>query len=252
MADNNRSYRAVFSSDWSECLSPNGPFDPISFLCPELAGEPADIFRRYTGNEIPLAAAWESIRALVPAPITMEGMDAYLEAEFKTYSGVRELIEWCDAHDVFVMINTTGSKGYFQRALAKNLLPHVPAVSANPLISFGQCGDDGRFACEVHEIDDKPRCTSSVLQSLGIPASKLVIMGDSGGDGPHFEWGASVGAVLVASMPKASLLKFCSDKGVSINRLFGVVYGPGEVRRLDEELSVDFMALREIIESVST
>jgi hypothetical protein len=36
-------YKAVVSSDWSECLSPNGPFDPISFNYPELSGQLSNI-----------------------------------------------------------------------------------------------------------------------------------------------------------------------------------------------------------------
>lgn len=34
--DMKRKYKVMISSDWSECLAPSGPFDPIAFVCPEL------------------------------------------------------------------------------------------------------------------------------------------------------------------------------------------------------------------------
>jgi len=53
-------YRALVSSDWSECLSPNGPFDPLSFNYPEYKEELEEIFNRYTGNIISLNDALTS------------------------------------------------------------------------------------------------------------------------------------------------------------------------------------------------
>jgi hypothetical protein len=31
-----KTYKGMLSSDWSQCLSPNGPFDPLIFLYPEM------------------------------------------------------------------------------------------------------------------------------------------------------------------------------------------------------------------------
>ena len=35
MSENLPQFQAMVSTDWSECLSPNGPFDPITFNYPE-------------------------------------------------------------------------------------------------------------------------------------------------------------------------------------------------------------------------
>jgi hypothetical protein len=89
------------------------------------------------------------------------------------------------------MINTTAMQGYFQRAMAKGLLPKGIVLAANPFISYpGQ----GVGMCEVREIEDKAKNTAATLQKCSVPPKKLIVMGDSGGDGPHFAWGASVGA----------------------------------------------------------
>ena len=39
-----RPFTAIFSSDWSECLSPSGPFDFIGFAYPQLGSELQEIF----------------------------------------------------------------------------------------------------------------------------------------------------------------------------------------------------------------
>jgi len=54
MGNREPKFNAVISSDWSECLSPSGPFDFIAFNFPQLALELDEIFRSYTGNRIPL------------------------------------------------------------------------------------------------------------------------------------------------------------------------------------------------------
>ncbi|MBI5569921.1 MAG: hypothetical protein HY914_08260 [Desulfomonile tiedjei] len=242
-----RRYRAVVSSDWSECLSPNGPFDPISFTYPELAQELARIFTDYTGNRISLTHATAKIAGLMPQPFTSEQMDAYLDAGFATYTGVPDLIEWCLGKDILFMINTTGTQGYFQRVFAKRLLPPVPVVAANPLIRFEERGDPARFVHETLEIEDKPRSTEAVLQTWHVPRDKVVIMGDSGGDGPHFQWGAAIGAYLVGNMAKPSLKQYCDARGIIIHTCFGVSYAPGESRDASREQNVNFMELIDFI-----
>ena len=91
--DKNLKYKAIVSSDWSECLSPNGPFDFISFAYPELETDLKNVFKQYTGNIISLGAATQKIQKLLQDPINEEHMDAYLDASFVTYRGVADLIE---------------------------------------------------------------------------------------------------------------------------------------------------------------
>lgn len=243
-----RTYHAIVSSDWSECLSPNGPFDPIAFTYPELEPELISIFRSYTGNAITLTDAVKRITELLPAPFTVEQMDRYLEASFQTYTAVPEFIEWCLSRDILFMLNTTGTQGYFQRALAKGLLPRVPVVAANPMIRFPGTCDEERFAHEVREISDKGKNTEAVMHAHGLTPDRVVVMGDSGGDGPHFMWGAAAGAFLIGSMTKDSLSTFCRRAGARIHLRFGISYGPGEKRDVAREMQVNFMELTKVIE----
>lgn len=244
---NDSTYQAIVSSDWSECLSPNGPFDPISFAYPELKQELSTIFRQYTGNVITLTDAVSKIKGLMPSALSQDQMDAYLDAHFKTYKGVPDLIEWCLGKGILFMLNTTGTQAYFQRAMAKGLIPSVPVVAANPMIRYTGAAEDPRYRCEVHEIEDKAKCTAEIIRSMGAAPRKLIVMGDSGGDGPHFQWAAKFGGLLIANMAKASLIEYCRARGVVINRHFGLSYGPGEVRNLEKEMTFDYMALADII-----
>jgi 2-hydroxy-3-keto-5-methylthiopentenyl-1-phosphate phosphatase len=242
-----KKHKGIISSDWNECLAPCGPFDPIAFSFQELETELSGIFRLYTGNQISLSEATRRIGRLLPKPLTERQMDAYLEGFFVTYRGVRDLMEWCTRNHILFMINTTGMQGYFQRAMAKGLLPQEIVVAANPMIPYeGQASE----MYEVREIEDKAKNTASVLQEYSISAQSLIIMGDSGGDGPHFAWGASVGAHLVGSMAKPSLVKFCRNKRIAINTRFGVTYAEGEGKNLEREMEVDFMGLVPVIEKV--
>jgi hypothetical protein len=241
-------YKGIFSSDWSECLSPNGPFDPISFNYPELKSELEGIFRQYTGNVIALREAVNRIRSMLPNLLTIEQMDAYLEAEFATYRGVPELMGRLAQNNVLFMLNTTGTQGYFQRAIAKGLIPPVPIVAANPFINFPSVEDGDRYSLTIGEIDDKPVNTEAAIKKHGLSAQKTVIMGDSGGDGPHFRWASGAGAFTVASMAKQSLANFCDKNNVKINEFFGVKYAPGQSRDLEKEMKFNFLDLSEIIE----
>jgi hypothetical protein len=93
--DMKRKYKVMISSDWSECLAPSGPFDPISFVCPELEADLSQVFRQYTGNQITLSEATRRVGGLLPKPIIEKQMDAYLDAAFMMYRGVTDLIRWC-------------------------------------------------------------------------------------------------------------------------------------------------------------
>ena len=240
-------YKGMISSDWNECLAPCGPFDPIAFAYPELETDLSNIFRSYTSNQISLSEATRRIERLLPEPLAEKQMEAYLDASFVTYRGVVDLIRWCVKHDILFMINTTGMQGYFQRAIANSLLPQGIVVAANPMISYS---GQGMEMFEVREIEDKAKSTAAVLQKYGIPAKKLIIMGDSGGDGPHFVWGASVGAYLVGSMTKPSLEKYCTERGIEINTRFGMTYSEGEKKDLAREMGVDFVGLVKVIEKL--
>jgi hypothetical protein len=243
-------FRAIVSSDWSECLSPNGPFDPISHVHQRLRPELSEIFDAYTGNEITLTEATHRIDVLMPGPLSREQMDDYLDASFQTYKGVPELMQWCLDREILFMINTTGTQGYFQRAIGRALLPELPIVAANPMIRFPVEEAGGRFAHMVLEIEDKPKCTEAVLNSYGLTPDRLAIMGDSGGDGPHFQWGRRSGAYLVSSMAKASLDAYCRSRDIEIDKRFGISYVPGETRDVEREMEIDFMELTDVLSAV--
>lgn len=243
-------FRGVISSDWSECLSPNGPFDPVAFTFPHLRKDLEHVFRNYTGNVITLQEAIRAIQGMIPSGLTLDQMDAYLDASFRAYVGVPDFIQWCLDHDLLFMINTTGSQGYFQRAINKRLIPTVPVIAGNPLIRFPEPTDGNRYALEVHEIDDKPRNTLHVMKEWGIRSEQLIVMGDSGGDGPHFVWAYQQNAYLVASMAKASLINYCTSRNINIQRFFGVMYKPGQERDLNLELQHNFMDLVSIVSEI--
>jgi len=240
-------YVALVSSDWNECLAPCGPFDVIGFHFPELAPTVAAIFRRYTANVIPLAQAIDEVARLLPGPIGMDRMDAYLRSAFATYPGVAELMAMCRERHILFMINTTGLRGYFQRAVALRLLPPLAALSAHPLIAFEEGPDAGPFY-PLREIADKARNTAAAAAQFEIPPEKIVLMGDSGGDGPHFQWGARVGARLIGCMVKASLGDYCRQAGIALHHHFGPVYAAGESRDPGREAGYDFRELFKIIE----
>ncbi|MBI4832621.1 MAG: hypothetical protein HY801_13935 [Candidatus Lindowbacteria bacterium] len=243
-------YRAVVSSDWNQCLAPAGPFDSISFHYQDLTAALTAIFKEYTGNAMSFREAIERIQAIIPSPISEDQMDAYLDSCFKTYSGVPELIKWCLSKDILFMINTTGPHGYFQRVFAKGLLPQIPAISASPFIRYPRKTSDPAFVYDLFDTLDKPKHTETVLRTHGIPASKAILIGDSGGDGPHLKWGSGVGAYLIGSMTKESLREYCADRGIAIDLHFGVLDTGGQVRTQEEEMQVDFMELSSVIEAV--
>ena len=198
-------YKAIVSSDWSECLSPSGPFDCLAFNHPDIEADLTAVFRQYTGNQISLGQAAAKIKILLPDPISPDQMDAYLDAAFTTYTGVPDLIQWCLDHQILFMINSTGMIGYFQRVLANRLLPPVPVLSAHPMIRYPGGTSDPAHVFELHETRDKAENTQALARTLGIEPEKIILVGDSGGDGPHFEWGAGSGAYLIGSMTKPSL-----------------------------------------------
>jgi len=244
-------YKAIVSSDWNECLAPCGPFDFISFNLPEIEPQLNAIFRQYTGNQITLAQAVGQIRKLIPKPVKPEQMDAYLDKAFTTYPGVANLIEWCLSKNILFVINTTGMIGYFQRVFAKGLLPRVPVISAHPLVRFSESSSDPRHIYDVFETGDKAKNTETTIRSFGISSDRVILMGDSGGDGPHFEWGSETGAFLIGSMTKSSLDSYCRRKGIVIDLRFGVDYSKDEKKDRKRKLQINFMELATTIEKIA-
>jgi hypothetical protein len=243
-----RNYRAVLSSDWNECLAPCGPFDFIFFTYPDLRDDLTKIFRRYTTNALSLGEAVRLMQRMMPRPIRMDEMDAYLAASFQTYPGLSDWIEWCLSHDILFMINTTGMQGYFQRILGRGQLPSIPALSAHPMLRYGGLRSDPDVILDLLEIQDKPKNTEAAMRLFGITSGKIIVMGDSGGDGPHFEWGARAGALLIGSMTKPSLEAYCDSRGIAVDVRFG---GEGPILRQSEGavcVSGDFMALTPFVE----
>jgi hypothetical protein len=236
-------YKALISTDWNECLAPCGPFDAIAFAHPRLAEPLETIFRLYTGNTIGLSEAAARIKELLPGPVAVEQMDAYLDDAFATYRGVPDFLNWCAVRGIAVMIATTGMIGYFQRVFFNKHLPLLPFVAAHPLIAYPVSPADPPHMFALRETSDKAVYTQRVARQLGLAPDKIVIIGDSGGDGPHFEWGARQGAHLIGAMTKPSLTAYCQARGISIANRFGIVYGQGETPDREREMTVDFMAL---------
>jgi hypothetical protein len=245
-----QSYAAMISSDWNQCLAPCGPFDALAYHYPELRERLDGIFRQYTSNALTLGQATRTIAKLLPAPLTPKQMDAYLRDRFATYSGVRELIRWCNARRVLFMINTTGLAGYFQRTLALGLLPPFGVLAAHSMVRYDHCATDPDVILALEEIADKPRYTAAVAEQFHIAPSKIILMGDSGGDGPHFKWGARNGATLIGSMAKPSLDRYCADQGIAITHRFGHTYAAGENVDPDKESAYTFADLIEIIAQI--
>lgn len=75
-------------------------------------------------------------------------------------------------------------------------------------------------------------------------------MGDSGGDGPHFEWGAQTGAILVGCMTKSSLDDYCRKSGISINLRFGMDHARENKKDIQNEKKVNFMDLTAIFDDI--
>lgn len=242
-------YRGMVSSDWNECLAPCGPFDCIAYNHPKLTPELAAVFRQYTGSRITLGQAARRIEEMLPGPLSREAMDACLKDAFATYTGVPQLIEWCARENILFMINTTGPVGYFQRVLALGLLPAVPVLSAHAMIRYPREQSDPPRIYTLAETTDKPRHTATAAANAGIPANRVVLLGDSGGDGPHFAWGADTGALRIGSMAKPSLDAYCGANGIAVNSYHGPRYDDGEEHNLEREMRVDFMELALVIEN---
>ena len=243
-------YHAIVSSDWNECLAPCGPFDYIAFTFPELKPALDDIFKRYTGTHITLDGAMKKVIALLPEPVRVEKMDAYLDASFTMYTNAADLMKWCHSQKILFMLNTTGAVGYFQRALFKHLLPFLPVISAYPEPHFPKKTSDPKKVYPLFETTDKARHTETVAYTMGVPLNRVIIIGDSGGDGPHFKWGAENGAFLISCMAKPSLQQYCRGEDIQPDYFFGHTYSKGETIDHTLEMGFNFMDMAVVIEDV--
>ncbi len=242
-----KKYKALVSSDWNQCLAPCGPFDPFIYCYPDLSEDLTAIFKEYTGNIISLGNASERICNILPAPLTIAQMDDYLDSSFRTYKGVPELMSWCEQNNILFMINTTGMIGYFQRIFAKNLLPTIPVISANALLRYPETTIDPPNFYALTEVEDKGQNTGRALHDFSIPEKKTVIIGDSGGDGPHFKWAKEHGAFTIGSMAKLSLIQYCQKNNIRINLLFGPAQSAKTEHIQADEMAIDFMELRSVL-----
>ena len=118
------------------------------------------------------------------------------------------------------------------------------------MIRYPYSETDPHFTYDLLETQDKSKNTDRVMRSFGIHAKRAILIGDSGGDGPHFEWGAIQGAFLIGSMTKPSLKMFCEENGIKINLFFGISYNRDEEKNLEKKRLVDFMELSSIIEDI--
>ena len=60
---------------------------------------------------------------------------------------------------------------------------------------------------------------------------------------------AGIGACLIASMAKPSLLAYCREHDIAIDHFFGHTYSPAEQTSLEKEMGYDFMTLCGILEA---
>ncbi len=215
---NKQKNNILVSTDWNECLSPSRPFDPLIFKYPELRGELKEIFLKYTGNQISYKKALDEIKNIMPGPISEQDMDEYLTKNFSIYPGALEFIHWCMDNGIVFMINTTGWIGYFQRAIKLDLLPKIEFISASPFVTYLDKNQDCNFFY-LYDTPDKARNTEKLVRRFDI--KHIFLIGDSGGDGPHFEWGYKNHCTLIGCMAKPSLKAYCKGRDIDIDYFIG-------------------------------
>lgn len=228
-----KDYLAIVSSDWNGCLAPCGPFDYIVFHFPQLKEAATKIFQSYTANRISLGQAMVKVSQQLPEPITPGHMDTYLDDAFRVYPGVIELMEWCASRRILFMINTTAVRGYFQRIFAKQLLPSVAVISAHPMITFQPQPVGSPQYIALDEIETKALNTEIIMKQNKIPYGRQILMGDSGGDGPHFQWGRGGKGFLIGCHTKPSLHRYCEEHAITLDLDFSI--GEPAKRSKDDE-----------------
>jgi hypothetical protein len=118
------------------------------------------------------------------------------------------------------------------------------------MVRYPKNRSDPPHIYDLFETEDKANNTAAVIRSFGISSDRVILMGDSGGDGPHFEWGSKTGAFLIGSMIKLSLDEYCSKKNIKIDLRFGIDRTKDDKRNVREEMQVNFMDLATTIEDI--
>ncbi len=118
------------------------------------------------------------------------------------------------------------------------------------MVRYPKQDSDPNMIFDLFEIKDKGKNTEAAVRHFNIPFNKIILMGDSGGDGPHFEWGTKADAFLIGSMTKSSLEKYCQKKNININVRFGISDTAGEKKDLKKEMQIDFMDLTSRMEDL--
>ena len=109
------------------------------------------------------------------------------------------------------------------------------------MIRYTAGSHDPEIILPIQEISDKPIHTAVIARRFQIPDEHIVVIGDSGGDGPHFNWGARIGATLIASLAKDSLLSYCRERRIDIHHHWnpGAFAGAEEASVQSKPLSLD-------------
>ena len=149
------------------------------------------------------------------------------------------------------MVNTTGSIGYFQRVLAKKLIPSIPLLSAHPSTCYAKGKSDPEYVLQLFEVRDKGPNTQQAISVMNLSSPKIVLMGDSGGDGPHFQWGAANNAFLIGSLTKPSLKRYCRMNGIRMDLMFGAACDAAGDKNQKAETGIDFRELMPVIADVT-
>ena len=119
------------------------------------------------------------------------------------------------------------------------------------MVRYPENTSDPPHIYDLLETGDKAINTAAVTRSFGISSDRVILMGDSGGDGPHFEWGSKTGAFLIGSMTKSSLDEYCSKKNIEIDLRFGIDCTKDDEINALAEMQVNFMDLTTTIEQIA-
>jgi len=84
-----------------------------------------------------------------------------------------------------------------------------PGAIRQPDVTLPEDACDPATLLDLFETQDKGRNTAAVAAKMGVPAERIIVMSDSGWDGPHFERAYQAGAFTISSMTKPSLAVYC-------------------------------------------
>ena len=119
----------------------------------------------------------------------------------------------------------------------------MPVLAAHPLIRFEKAPTDPATILPLFETADKAVHTESIAARFSIPMTRVAVIGDSRGDGPHVAWAEKKGATRIGSMTKSSLTAFCTENRIAMDLTFGPTYTPGESPDEKIEMAFDYQDL---------